>query len=309
MKSKLSPKPGLQVLEQVDDLRLDRDVERGDRLVADDELRLDRKRARDADALALAAGELVRIAPRVAGAQADEARGARRPAPRAPCRGQAVDARAARPAISADRHARVERREGVLEDDLHRARARPRIVAVRAARGCRCPRSGPARRRARAGAAPAGPWSICRSRDSPTSASVSPAASGEVDAVDGACTVPRRAAERGRDASREVLDEALAPRGAGRALMARNSGCATCDHHAPSERRLDGKRATCRACEPRGAAARSLRQRSTAKGQRGWKRAAVAAVRAGSAPCPRWWRAAPCSTCELAASEPRSPIV
>ena len=52
----------LQVLEQVDDLRLDRDVERGDRLVADDELRVERQRPGDADALALAAGELVRVA-------------------------------------------------------------------------------------------------------------------------------------------------------------------------------------------------------------------------------------------------------
>ncbi len=32
----------LQILQQIDDLRLDRHVERGDRLVADDELRLDR---------------------------------------------------------------------------------------------------------------------------------------------------------------------------------------------------------------------------------------------------------------------------
>ena len=57
--------PLLQVREQVDDLRLDRDVERGDRLVADDEPRLDRERAGDADPLPLAAGEFVRIALRV----------------------------------------------------------------------------------------------------------------------------------------------------------------------------------------------------------------------------------------------------
>ena len=61
----------LQVLEQVDHLRLDRHVERRHRLVADDQLRLDRERARDADALALAAGELVRIAAHVIGLQAD----------------------------------------------------------------------------------------------------------------------------------------------------------------------------------------------------------------------------------------------
>ena len=62
----------LQVEEQVEDLRLDRHVERGDRLVGNDELRVDRKRAGDADALALAAGELVRIAVAVLGAQADQ---------------------------------------------------------------------------------------------------------------------------------------------------------------------------------------------------------------------------------------------
>ena len=50
----------LEVVEQVDHLRLDRDVERGDRLVGDDQLRVQRERARDADPLALPAGELVR---------------------------------------------------------------------------------------------------------------------------------------------------------------------------------------------------------------------------------------------------------
>jgi hypothetical protein len=37
----------LQVAQQVDDLRLDRDVERRDRFVEDDELGLERERARD----------------------------------------------------------------------------------------------------------------------------------------------------------------------------------------------------------------------------------------------------------------------
>ena len=47
--------PRLQILEQVDDLRLDRHVERRDRLVADDQLRLDREGAGDADPLTLPA--------------------------------------------------------------------------------------------------------------------------------------------------------------------------------------------------------------------------------------------------------------
>ena len=54
--------PLLQVLQQVDDLRLDRDVERGDRLVEHQEARGHGQRARDSDPLALAAGELVRVA-------------------------------------------------------------------------------------------------------------------------------------------------------------------------------------------------------------------------------------------------------
>ena len=61
----------LQVLQQVDHLRLDRDVQRRDRLVADDQLGRTGERAGDADALALAARELVRIAVRVVGPQAD----------------------------------------------------------------------------------------------------------------------------------------------------------------------------------------------------------------------------------------------
>ena len=62
----------LQVLEQVEDLRLHGDVERGHRLVADDQLRVDRERAGDADPLALAARELVRKAVVVLGVEADD---------------------------------------------------------------------------------------------------------------------------------------------------------------------------------------------------------------------------------------------
>ena len=53
---------GLQLLQELQDLRLDRDVERGDAFVGDDDLRVEAERAGDADALALAAGEFVRIA-------------------------------------------------------------------------------------------------------------------------------------------------------------------------------------------------------------------------------------------------------
>ena len=51
----------LEILQQVDDLRLDRNIKRRNRLVADDKFRAHRKTARNTDSLALAAGELVRI--------------------------------------------------------------------------------------------------------------------------------------------------------------------------------------------------------------------------------------------------------
>ena len=64
--------PVLQVAHQVEDLRLHGDVERRGRLVADDEVGLGRQRAGDGDALALAAGELVRVLRAVGGVEADE---------------------------------------------------------------------------------------------------------------------------------------------------------------------------------------------------------------------------------------------
>ncbi len=53
--------PLFQVLEEVDDLGLDGHVEGGDRLIADHEAGLDGQAPGDADALALAAGELVGV--------------------------------------------------------------------------------------------------------------------------------------------------------------------------------------------------------------------------------------------------------
>ena len=61
----------LELVEQVEHLRLDRHVERRHRLVEHDHLRTERQRPGDADALALTAGELVRVAVAVLGQQAD----------------------------------------------------------------------------------------------------------------------------------------------------------------------------------------------------------------------------------------------
>ena len=63
----------LHVVEEVEHLRLHRDVEGRDGLVGDQHLRLHGERAGDGDALALAAGELVRVAVERVGREADEA--------------------------------------------------------------------------------------------------------------------------------------------------------------------------------------------------------------------------------------------
>ena len=59
------------VAQQIDDLRLDQHVERAGRLVEHDEGRLQHDGARDRDALALAAGEFVRIAEARLGIEPD----------------------------------------------------------------------------------------------------------------------------------------------------------------------------------------------------------------------------------------------
>ena len=66
--------PPRQILHQLEDLRLDGDVERGGRLVGDDELGIAGEPDRDHHALAHAAGELVRILlqPPLAVGDADE---------------------------------------------------------------------------------------------------------------------------------------------------------------------------------------------------------------------------------------------
>ena len=60
----------LQLDQEIEDLGLDRDVERRDRLVEHDDPRPQHQRAGDRDALALAAREHVRVARVVLGAQA-----------------------------------------------------------------------------------------------------------------------------------------------------------------------------------------------------------------------------------------------
>src|SRR5205085_4403315 len=111
----------LKILQKIDHLRLDRDVERQDGLVADDEPRLDRERARNADALALPARELVRIAPRVVRREADEPEQLLDPlAELLRSRDEPVELQWLAEDLPHG-HARIERGIGVLEHDLHGA--------------------------------------------------------------------------------------------------------------------------------------------------------------------------------------------
>ncbi len=115
----------LQIAQEVDDLRLHAHVERRCRLIEHDEAWLQHHGAGNGDALALAAGELVRIAP---AGQRIEPDLLQRPA----------DTLVAllvgeRPLVHlqpfgddvADRHARAERAVGVLEHDLQLVAQRP----------------------------------------------------------------------------------------------------------------------------------------------------------------------------------------
>ena len=117
--------PVAQRLEQVHDLRLDRDVERGYRLVADDEVRLRRERTRNADALALTAGEFVRETIQHAWIEANDPKqlGGLLAAFGGVLR-KPVHQHRLRHSF-ADCHPRIERGERILEHHLHAAAQRP----------------------------------------------------------------------------------------------------------------------------------------------------------------------------------------
>jgi hypothetical protein len=112
------PELVLEALEQVDDLGLDGDIQRRDRLVADDDLRSEGQATGDADALALAAGELVRVASQVVGVEADHLEQLLYLLPAAALgRDVRVDLERLADDV-ADRHPWVQRGVGVLQHDL-----------------------------------------------------------------------------------------------------------------------------------------------------------------------------------------------
>ena len=111
--------PVLKAAQEVEDLCLDRDVDRRHGLVEDDQLRIESESACDADTLALPAGELARIGARMLGAQSHELEQLRHP--RAPLLSRAltlVDDERERDDLL-DRLPLVQRRVRILEDDLH----------------------------------------------------------------------------------------------------------------------------------------------------------------------------------------------
>ena len=112
--------PVAKVGQEVEDLRLDRHVQRRDGFVADDELGFHRERARDADALALPAGELVRVAGDVLRIEPDQAEQLGDAFLLGRALGQMVRLDRLRDDRS-DGHPGIERAVRVLEDDLHLA--------------------------------------------------------------------------------------------------------------------------------------------------------------------------------------------
>ncbi len=125
----VEPELLLEVVEQVEDLALDRDIEGGHGLVADDELGVQGERPGDADALALAAGELVRVAMDVALVEPDPAEQLADDVFARSLVLEAVHERALADDL-ADRHPRVQAGIRVLEHDLHVAPDRDHLAIV-----------------------------------------------------------------------------------------------------------------------------------------------------------------------------------
>src|SRR6202007_634687 len=95
-------------------------------LVAHDQTRSKRKRARNADALALAAGKLMRIVLHLVRPQADLLEQVCDPLLLVAARGKAVHAERLADDVARG-HARIERGEWVLEHDLHRTPNRAQL--------------------------------------------------------------------------------------------------------------------------------------------------------------------------------------
>ena len=120
------PSRSREVVEQRQDLRLDRHVERGRRLVGEQHLRLAGQRDRDHHPLPQTTGQLVRIVPQtlLRTRQPDQLQHLERPLERLLLGGLAVQADRLGDLL-ADRLRRVQRRLAVLEDHRHLVAAHP----------------------------------------------------------------------------------------------------------------------------------------------------------------------------------------
>ena len=123
----------LEVEQQIEHLRLHRNVQRRYRLIGDQQFRLQHQSPRNGDALALAAGKHMRIAPRMFGAQADAGHHRMRLGAPLGLAEVGVDDQRLFENL-ADGLARVERAIGILEHQLHRAAQSPGIRRHRARR-------------------------------------------------------------------------------------------------------------------------------------------------------------------------------
>ena len=292
--------------EQVDDLRLDRDVERRDGLVGDDQLRVQGERAGDADPLALAAGELVRVAVQVGRARGRRPRAAPAPAAASSREPVAVDPERVADDL-ADPLARVERGVRVLEDHLHLAPERAQLPPrerrdVGAVEESRVPLVGSCSRTS------SRPSVDLPQPDSPTMPSVSPRSHLERDAVDGVHELAGRRGERART-NREVLDEV----GGLEQHLARSS--VPCALAAQRRRRSAGRTAGSRwhaSLRPGATRSRSsgrVAQRSNRCRQRGAKRQPSRRRRAARAARPGSRRAGATRGLSTRGIEPSSPHV
>jgi hypothetical protein len=108
----------LELLQEVHDLRLDRHVQRGHRLITNDEVGLDREGTGNPDSLALPSTEFVRITLGVLGEEADQIEELSDAAfSTVPVPTELVDSQDLVERLPGG-HTGVERRKGILEDDL-----------------------------------------------------------------------------------------------------------------------------------------------------------------------------------------------
>jgi hypothetical protein len=123
----------LQILKETDNLRLDGHVECADRFVTNDEFRLDRQRPGDANPLALAAAEFVRVAASMAWVQPHCRQQARHPGfPPGSAPGKPMNIECLADDVF-DRHPRIERVVRILKHHLDPPSTSPQVGPVQVA--------------------------------------------------------------------------------------------------------------------------------------------------------------------------------